>query len=593
MTTPPSEQIEADELAVPSLELIADSVATISGFGIAVIRGVRPDGRLHALALAGSHAHLAAAQLSEGTPVADVERVIGLSDDWGRFCFLPSERVGTDLLDRLVRTGGPVREDPGAWQPHDILLAPLTTPDGTLIGTLDLDLPVDGRRPGPAKRAALNRYAARAGRAVATHFERDRLAREIKQAEAARQVIRGTSSAISEEAALRSCAPAVLECFGASLVAFWRPDEPGTDLVIRPDGSEQTGSLAYPPDFATTLRRLAERRLVGIVGQGRTHDAEEDPHVDVVLDQLAREHGSALCAPISALGTLYGGLLIVRPEGAPAWTESEIATILTICGDLGRALQNTRDFQREQAVVRELRRLDHVRSDLLRTVSHELKNPLTAILGTIELLRDEEDETVTKRAIGTIERGAQRLARTIADLTTYSSAGRGGLDADGPIGHRGPGSLVDLTAIVRDACDLLAVDADRRSTELVLALPDTPVTVRGDAAQLDGVVGNLVSNALKYSSPGGRVTVSLHRREDATVELSVADTGIGISTADQAKLFQTFFRSSDPRAMAEPGTGLGLPIVERIVTASGGTVTVESTLGDGSVFRVRLPEVSA
>lgn len=582
MTTSPSEQTGSDDLVVPSLELIADSVATISGFGIAIIREVRPNGRLHALALAGSEAHVVAAKLDEGTPVADVQRVIDLSEDWGRFRFLPHERVGPDVADSLVGTGGPARTDPGAWQPHDILLAPLTTADGTLIGTLDLDLPVDGRRPGPEKRAALNRYAAQAGRAVATHFERDRLAREVEQAEAARQVIRGTASAASEEAALRACAPAVMTCFGASLVAFWRADTPATDFTIRPDGGEQTGYLSYPPDFATTVGRLAERRDVGIIGQEQMRNTDGDPNVDDVLEQLARENGSsALCAPISALGTLYGALIILRPQGAPGWTESEIATILTICRDLGRALQNIRDFQREQAVVRELRRLDQMRSDLLRTVSHELKNPLTAILGNVELLRVEEDEAVTKRAIGTIERGADRLARTIADLTTYSSAGR-----------MEPGGPVDLATVVRDACDLLAVDAGRRSTELVLELPETPVLVRGEAGQLDGLVTNLVSNGLKYTAAGGRVTVSLQHREDATVELTVADTGIGISPEDQAKLFRTFFRSPDPRAMAEPGTGLGLPIVERIVTASGGTITVESTLDAGSVFRVRLPEVS-
>jgi len=272
----------------------------------------------------------------------------------------------------------------------------------------------------------------------------------------------------------------------------------------------------------------------------------------------------------------------VRPQGAPTWTESEIATIRTICGDLGRALQNVRDFQREQAVVRELRRLDHVRSDLLRTVSHELKNPLTAILGNLDLLRSEDDETVTERAIGTIGRAADRLARTIADLTTYSAAGRAG--TVGP---------VDLTDLVRDACDLLAVDALRRSTELLLDLPaDAVPPVRGDAAQLESVVTNLVSNALKYTPPNGRVVVSLRRCADATVELAVADNGIGIAPEDQEKLFHTFFRSLDPRASAEPGTGLGLPIVERIVTAAGGTTTVESTLDSGSTFRVRLPEAS-
>lgn len=582
MTTRPTEPIRPDAAVAPSLELIADSVATISGFGIAVIREARADGLLHVLALAGTDAPLVADRLDQGTPIADLERVIGLAEDWGPFRFVAGERLGADVIDRLMSTGTQPSDDPGAWQPHDVLVAPLTTSDGTLIGTLDLDLPADGRRPDLAKRAALNTYAVQAGRAVVTHLERNRLAREIEQAQAARRVIRASSFAVSEQDALRECAPALLECFGSDMVVFWLADRPDTDVVFRPDGTERTAGLSFPGDFHEVLTMFDERRDIGIIGFDQTRNAEYAPDVDAVLERLRREgHSSALYAPIGSLGTLYGGVVIMRPVDGPLWTESEIATILSISGDLGRALQNARDLQREQAVVRELRQVDRYRSDLLRTVSHELKNPLTSILGNIELLRDEDDPAALTRTVSTIERGADRLARTIADLTTYSAVG--GAMETGP---------VDLAAVVRDACDLLVHAAGQRSIELSLHLPAEPVLVQGEAALLDRVVVNLVSNALKYTPPDGAVTVTLLRvgGPESMVELAVADTGIGIADEDQGRLFRSYFRSSDQRAAAQPGTGLGLAISQRIVDRLGGSITVKSRLDHGSVFRVLLPE---
>jgi signal transduction histidine kinase len=112
--------------------------------------------------------------------------------------------------------------------------------------------------------------------------------------------------------------------------------------------------------------------------------------------------------------------------------------------------------------------------------------------------------------------------------------------------------------------------------------------VLGAATELDQVVANLVGNAVKYTPDGGSVTVSLSRSGDEVV-LQVADTGIGISAEDQEQLFTEFFRSNNPQAVAQPGTGLGLTIVARIVARHGGRLHLTSELGAGSTFRVVLP----
>jgi signal transduction histidine kinase len=118
--------------------------------------------------------------------------------------------------------------------------------------------------------------------------------------------------------------------------------------------------------------------------------------------------------------------------------------------------------------------------------------------------------------------------------------------------------------------------------------PDSPVHVSGDADEIGTVLNNLVSNAVKYTRPGGRVDVAFDASEQWT-QVSVADTGIGISDVDRTHLFSTFHRSSNPEALSLPGTGLGLAISRRIAEAHGGRIEVESTLGRGSTFRLVLP----
>ena len=147
---------------------------------------------------------------------------------------------------------------------------------------------------------------------------------------------------------------------------------------------------------------------------------------------------------------------------------------------------------------------------------------------------------------------------------------------------------VDLTAVVHDVLDLLGVTADQKSLRIVLDVPSTPVSARGETQELFQVCANLIGNAMRYTPSGGTITIALACIADG-VELSVADTGIGISASDQHQLFDEFFRSTNPAALATPGTGLGLSIVHRIVERHRGRIAVESELGSGTTFTVTLP----
>jgi signal transduction histidine kinase len=182
-----------------------------------------------------------------------------------------------------------------------------------------------------------------------------------------------------------------------------------------------------------------------------------------------------------------------------------------------------------------------------------------------------------------IARNAQRLNRLIENLLNYSRI----QDRREHVRR-----AVDLTTLCENSLDLLAVQAEQGGLQLKLACPPEPVVVHGDPEELARVVDNILSNAVKYTPRGGRVDVAVSA-DGAWAEVACTDTGLGISEIDQTHLFSAFHRSSNPEALSIPGTGLGLAISRRITEMHGGDILVESALGDGSTFRVRLPRGAA
>jgi signal transduction histidine kinase len=227
-----------------------------------------------------------------------------------------------------------------------------------------------------------------------------------------------------------------------------------------------------------------------------------------------------------------------------------------------------------------LRELGEHRTAMANVLAHELKTPLTVIIGNAERLEPDAPSERTLSARGAIERGARRIAKTIDDMLALAQI-------DNP---NAPRVLVqvDLAELVSEAIELNWAAAERVGVHLHATLGDRPTLVTGDRDELDQMVHNLVSNAVKYSPAGGTVTVACSLDGDHAV-LVCRDEGIGISEEDQARLFDEFFRSSDPAAQARPGTGLGLFIVLRVVERHHGLITVDSELGAGSTFTVRIP----
>jgi PAS domain S-box-containing protein len=245
----------------------------------------------------------------------------------------------------------------------------------------------------------------------------------------------------------------------------------------------------------------------------------------------------------------------------------------------------------------EARATERMKDQFVSLVSHELRTPLTSILGYLELVLDDPDlGEEPRRYLATVERNAQRLLRLVGDLlfTAQVDAGRFSLQPED----------VDLSSVVRAAEETVRVTAGTTGVEIVVDVPDSGLVVHGDAVRLGQACDNLVSNAVKFTPAGGRITLALRaawRTPDGAVvdsprdgavpvaQLAVSDTGIGIPAGEQGELFARFFRASTARRHAVPGVGLGLAITRAIAAAHDGTLEVTSIEGQGTTVTLTLP----
>jgi two-component system, OmpR family, phosphate regulon sensor histidine kinase PhoR len=221
-----------------------------------------------------------------------------------------------------------------------------------------------------------------------------------------------------------------------------------------------------------------------------------------------------------------------------------------------------------------------VKDDFVAMVSHELRTPLTSIIGSLELAADLAADTDELAHLLTVaNRNADRMLHLVGDLLTVSSH----VDPSVQTAHESFG----MSDLVRQSVQDVAAQAEHSNVELTAEIePDLQLV--GGRGRLLQVTDNLLSNALKYTPPGGRVSVTLRRDRDTTL-LSVRDTGIGVIAADQDQVFEKFFRGRNATELAMPGVGLGLAITKAIVEAHQGSIRLTSREGEGTTVLVTLP----
>lgn len=216
--------------------------------------------------------------------------------------------------------------------------------------------------------------------------------------------------------------------------------------------------------------------------------------------------------------------------------------------------------------------------DLISNVSHEFKSPLNSIIGNVDLVLEEPEPLppqVTRRLL-VVQRNAERLLSLVADLAASASTAL----------NVHP-KRTDLASLVETTVGSAQAWAERSRVEISADVP-SPLWAYADPLRVGQVLDNLVSNAIKYSPDGGKVSISA-RADRQWVRLSVQDTGMGMSREDTARVFNRFFRADAAQQAAIPGAGLGLSITQMIVERHGGTISCESGEGTGSTFTVTLP----
>lgn len=255
-----------------------------------------------------------------------------------------------------------------------------------------------------------------------------------------------------------------------------------------------------------------------------------------------------------------------------AWGEGWLlCTVQRMAGqeELIVSLQDTSD----------IRRLEMVKRDFVVNASHELRTPLTSIRGSLEMLEGQLSGD-SERWVEAIRRNAQRMSAIVEDLLLLSR-----LEAKGMESSSEPAAL---GRIVADVTGMFANRAQARGLRLTVSVPESLPSIQGDSFLIEQMLVNLLDNALKFTEDG-EVQVSVRQEEAGWMRIEVSDTGIGIAEEHIPRLFERFYVVDKSRSRKLGGTGLGLSIVKHIVQSHGGTVAVESTLGRGTRFTVRLP----
>ncbi len=476
----------------------------------------------------------------------------------------------TPLFSRSGRVLGMLSthfEQPGRPSEHELWLVDLFAGQAAAL--------VEHSQTGTARDELLARERA-------ARREAERRAREA-------ETLAGIARALTEETELAPLARRITESamllldIDAASLRFLRPDG-GLECIAT--GGRAAGipvGDVIAPGLGVVGRAVATGHIA------MTSDVLTDPAIPL-SDFMRGQHRTlanrmVAVAPLIAAGQVIGTLAVGREETA-ALSHEEAALLQALADHAALAIRNTRLLARERSRLSEEQAASRIKDEFLATLSHELRNPVSAILNAAGVLaRVHASDTQRSGALAAIRRQARQIGRLLEDLLDLDRIGRSRLEL-----RTEP---VDLRAVVDAAVEAHrhAVDAKRQT--LRIALPGRTMTVVGDAARLQQIVGNLLSNATRYTPMGGSIALGLAEEAGRAV-LRVRDDGVGIPPERLETIFDLFVQVGPRQVRAEAGLGIGLTLVKRLVELHGGRVCARSDgPGHGAEFVVDLPLTTA
>lgn len=309
-------------------------------------------------------------------------------------------------------------------------------------------------------------------------------------------------------------------------------------------------------------------------------DVTQDPRWNKNVDKaIAFQTKAILGVPMRNVDQSPVGVLeaINKLDGS-AFSAQDVETLSALADIAGVAVEKARLFEELQNANAELSELDQLKTDFIAIASHELRTPLSVILGYVSFLREEASPAMTDQ-FDSVLQAAVHLRSLIQDMLNLRYVDTGGAVVEP--------ELVDLGELIQE----LALPADEtaaaKSQTVAVYVPQEPLPVRIDRPMMEVVISNLLSNSIKFTPQGGRITVTL-QRQDTEARLVVTDNGIGIPPDQLDRIFRRFYQVESPLRRQFEGMGLGLSIAKELIELQDGRIWAEN-LPQGSKFTVALP----